>query len=121
MIVMPSAVPVANPGVPGLFAIVATWVDNEAHATILVKSCVLPSLYVPVAVNCCIVPNAIAIDCGLTVSEIKTTEFTVRLAVPVMLPLTTLITVLPPLTAVAWPCEPVESLIVAIFGANELQ
>lgn len=30
--------------------------EEEAHVTVLVISCVLPSLYVPVAVNCCWLP-----------------------------------------------------------------
>jgi hypothetical protein len=53
--------------------------------------------------------------------ETKTTELTLRFAEPEMVPLTTVITVLPALSAVARPCEPAESLIEATAGADELQ
>jgi hypothetical protein len=36
--------------------IVATAVFVELHVTKLVRFCVLESLYVPVAVNCCVAP-----------------------------------------------------------------
>lgn len=49
MVVEPTALPVASP----LLAIVATLVSDELHVTELVKSLLLPSLYWPVAVNCC--------------------------------------------------------------------
>lgn len=75
----------------------------------------------PVAWNCCVVPSGIEADCGVTAMETKTIEFTVRLAVPAMLPLVTLITVFPTPAAVACPCEPGESLMVAILGTSELQ
>jgi hypothetical protein len=49
------------------------------------------------------VPSGIAADCGAMAIETKTTELTFKLAEPEMLPLTTVITVLPALTAVASP------------------
>ena len=42
----------ANPAVLNTLLIVATVVGFELHCTVLVKSCVLPSVKVPVAVNC---------------------------------------------------------------------
>src|SRR5207249_2787093 len=40
------------------FEIVATEGVSDAHAAVLVTSCTLPSLYVPVAPNCCVRPAA---------------------------------------------------------------
>jgi hypothetical protein len=56
-IVAPMAVPSARPG-SSICAIVG---NAEAHAAVNVMSCVEPSVYVPVAVNCCSVPNAIVV------------------------------------------------------------
>ena len=50
----PTPAPVAKP--PAV--IVVTEVVAEAHVTALVRFCVLPSLNVPVAVNCCVRPLA---------------------------------------------------------------
>ncbi len=47
MVEVPAATAVASPPVT-----VATLVDEELHVAVEVRSCVLLSLYVPVAVNC---------------------------------------------------------------------
>jgi hypothetical protein len=52
--------------------IVATAVFVELHVTELVRFCVLLSLYVPVAVNCCAVPLATEAFAG--VADIDTNE-----------------------------------------------
>ena len=52
IVLVPAATPVASP--PAV--IVATAVVADAHVTWLVRFCVLLSLNVPVAVNCCVVP-----------------------------------------------------------------
>ena len=61
MLAVPTPVPVANP----LLAIVATVVGDVLQFTALLRSCLLPSLYVPVAVNGCVVPFAIEALPGL--------------------------------------------------------
>lgn len=48
MVVVPTPVPAAEPEV----SIVATDVKDETQLTVPVRFCVLPSLKVPVAVNC---------------------------------------------------------------------
>lgn len=53
----PTAVPVPEP-------IVATAVLEEAQVTSLVMSCVVPSLNVPMAVNCCVPPGATEVAAG---------------------------------------------------------
>ena len=53
----------------------------DAHATVAVMFCMLPSLYVPVAENCCVVPatieafvGVIAIDCKVAAVTVSTVE-----------------------------------------------
>jgi hypothetical protein len=65
-VVVPAASELASP----LALMLATEVDVELHATRLVTSAVLPSLYTPVAVNCRLVwtgmeeaAGDIVIDC----------------------------------------------------------
>ena len=48
----PAATPVASPCVPAVLLMVAKFVFAELHVTDVVRSCVLLSLNVPVAVNC---------------------------------------------------------------------
>jgi hypothetical protein len=52
MVLVPTATPLASP----LALMVATVVVAEAQVTWLVMFWVLPSEYVPVAVNCCVAP-----------------------------------------------------------------
>ena len=52
MLVVPVATPVARPWLPLVLLIVATPVIDDAHVTDVVRFWVLPSLKVPVAVNC---------------------------------------------------------------------
>jgi len=54
IVVPPMPEPVANPPA----AMVATAVADEVQFTALVRFCMLPSLYVPVAANCWLVPFA---------------------------------------------------------------
>src|ERR1700684_1770615 len=78
IVVLPTPAPVARPEA----LMVATVVEADLPVAVLVRFCVLPSLYVPVAVNCCVAPFAIdgaagvtAIDCSVTAAEV-----TIRLA-----------------------------------------
>ena len=61
--------------------IVATAVVADAHVTWPVRFCVVLSLNVPVAVNCCVIPFAIdglagvtAIDCSAAAVTVSTVE-----------------------------------------------
>ena len=61
--VVPAATPVANPvAVP----IVANAVFDDFHVTLVVMFFVELSLYVPVAVNCCVAPAAMEGEAGVT-------------------------------------------------------
>ena len=53
IVVEPCVNEVTNPWLPGLLLMVATELEEELHATEAVMFCVLPSVNVPVAVNCC--------------------------------------------------------------------
>src|SRR5882724_5409162 len=58
MVEVPGPTAVTRPCVPALLLMVATAVEDELHVTSAVRSWVLWSLKVPVAVNCEVVPGA---------------------------------------------------------------
>jgi len=110
---VPTATPVARPPA----AIVATEVADELQLAVLVRFWVLPSLYVPVAVNCWVVPAAIDGLAGLIEIEVST-GVTVSVAEPVILPAVAVIVEEPAATPVA---NPVCSLMVATAVLDEVQ
>ena len=73
IVVLPTATPVATP-VPSTLA---TTGADENQVTAFVRSSVLPSEYVPSAVNCCCLPFGMDEVDGDTVSAINTGGFTV--------------------------------------------
>src|ERR1700740_338054 len=81
--VVPAATPVANPVAP---PIVAKPVFDDFHVTLVVMFFVELSLYVPVAVNCCVLPATIEGDAGVTAMDCSVTPaaFTVSIAVPLV-------------------------------------
>jgi hypothetical protein len=89
---------------------------DELHVAVLVRFCVLPSLYVPAAVNCCVSPAAIEGLAGVTLTEARTGEVTVSIAAPCTVPEPAVIVVLPTIKPPARPA----ALIVATEGADEL-
>src|SRR5262245_15474196 len=62
IVVVPPATPVASPDA----LTVATDGVDEAQVTCAVRSCVVPSEYVPVAVSCCVAPTAMLGPDGVT-------------------------------------------------------
>ena len=117
MVELPAATPVAKP--PAV--IVATPVADEFHVAVLVRFCVLPSLYFPVAVNCSVVPAAIEGFVGVTLIETRAVGVTVRVVEPVMEFKVAAIVVMPGPTLLAKPWLPLALLIVATVVADELQ
>jgi hypothetical protein len=113
IVAVPTPVPVANP----LPAIVATVFKDELHVTELVRVCVVPSLYVPVAANCWLVPFAMVALEGATDSEVSTAGVTVNVAEPLIVPDKAVMVALPCTTLVASP----PLLTVAIGVAEEVQ
>jgi hypothetical protein len=111
-----TAVPTPSPLATPPPAMLAT-VEDEVQVTELVRSCALPSLYVPVAVNCWLVPLAIDALPGLTDIDTNTGDVTANVAEPVIVPEVAVIIVLPGLTLVAYPAAP----IVATAGTDAAQ
>jgi len=67
----PVAMLVASPCVPESLLIVATLGCEELHCTDVVRSWLLPSLYLPLAVNCCVMPVAMLGLVGATAIEVS--------------------------------------------------
>src|SRR5208282_4375088 len=89
-LIAPEAAAIAVcPGVRALASppvlIVATAAVDELHIAVLVRFCVLPSLYVPVAVNCCVAPAAIEAFAGVTAIETSVGAVTVSVVEPLRL------------------------------------
>jgi hypothetical protein len=111
----------ASPTDPGVLPIVATAANEEAQVTDVVMFAVDPSVYSPVAVNCCEPPIGIDGLCGLTSMAAKIAFVTVRLPDPATAPKVALMTVLPLPVLVAIPLLPDVLLTVATLGTDELQ
>ena len=113
MVEVPAALAVARP----LLAIVAVVVLDEVQVTCVVINWVVPSEYVPVAVNCWMVPTTLLAVAGVTAIEDRVAAVTVRVAVPWILPEVALMVTFPAALAVARPLL----LIVALVVLDELQ
>src|ERR1700732_466783 len=107
---VPAPTPVAKP----VALIVATVAVPEAH-TALLSTCVVLSLNVPVAVNCCVAPLVIEGFAGVTAMDTSVAGVTVSSVEPVMLPTVAEIVEVPTPAAVAKPV----ALIVATVAVAE--
>jgi hypothetical protein len=96
---------------------VATVVSDELQTTVVVRFCVDPSVYDPVAVNCCFVPFAILGLAGVIEMEPSVAGVTVSVEDPDTPPDTAVIVQEPAAVAVASP----ELLIVETPVLDELQ
>ncbi len=112
IIVAPFEMEVASPLVP----IVATFMFEEFQVTSDVKSWVVLSEKVPIAVNCCFNPLAKEELLGATARDWRTADVTVSVAEAVLLPNDAEIVVVPTPVAVARP----ELLIVATPAFDEV-
>jgi hypothetical protein len=101
MTLVPTPAPVARP--PEVM--VAVDIVAEAHVTDAVRFWVLLSLYVPVAVNCCVVPFEIDGLAGVTAIVTRVAEPTVSTVDPDTDPEVALITLVPTPAPVARPPE----------------
>jgi hypothetical protein len=109
---VPTPAPVARPAA----LIVAVEVVPEDHVTVLVRFWVVPSLNVPVAVNCCVAPLAIEGFAGVTAIDCSVAAVTVRTVEPLIPPDVALIVEVPTPAPVARPA----ALIVAVVVVPEL-
>jgi hypothetical protein len=107
----PTLAPVARP--PAV--IVATEVIAETHVTVPVKFCVLLSLKVPVAVNCCVRPFATEGFAGVTAIDCNVATVTVSTVEPVIDPDFALIEDVPVATVVA---NPVTFIVATLIVAD---
>jgi hypothetical protein len=107
----PEATAAANP-----LLTVAAPVLDELHVTDAVKSCVVLSVNVPVAVNFCAVPLAMEGLVGVTAMDTSVAGVTVSVVDPDVLPEEAVIVVLPTALPVTCPalliiCVPVTALV----------
>jgi len=117
MVAVPAAEQFATPATLGAFAIVATVAADELQWLFKVMSCVLPSLKVPVAANCCVVPTAAVGATGVTARETSVPVPTVSVVLPVTPEPDAEMVTVPPFLPWASP----EPRIEAIFGLEDLQ
>src|SRR4051812_3453322 len=82
MVDHPAVIPFARP-VPSMDAAAPS---DELHVAKLVRSTVLPSLYIPVAVNGCEIPASSEEFAGVTAIVCSLADPTVRPAVPIIEP-----------------------------------
>ena len=91
MVALPCATLVASPPL----LTVATDFADDVQVAVLVRFCVVPLLYVPVAVNCCVYPFATDAVPGVTAIEVNTAAVTVNVAEPVIVPEAAVIVAVP--------------------------
>ena len=120
-VVEPVVVGVANPFDPAALLMVATLVLEELQVAVVVRFWVLPSEYVPVAVNCWVVPRAMLGLVGVTAIDLSVAAVTVRVVDPDIDPDVAVIVVEPVAAGVANPFEPTALLMVATPVLDELQ
>src|ERR1019366_2589416 len=99
IVLVPTATPLARP--PAVM--VAVVVVPDAQVTEAVRFCVLLSLYVPVAVNCCVAPLAIEGFAGVTAIDCSVAGVTVNTVEPLIAPEVALIVLVPTATPLARP------------------
>lgn len=110
MFVLPCAIDVASP-VP---LMVATAMLEDVQVTEVDTFCMLPSLNVPMAVNCCICPAPIEGFAGAIVNETSVAGLTVTAVEPVTLPDVAMTFAEPTLSACANPTLLTESVVAAL-------
>jgi hypothetical protein len=120
IVVEPIAMGVTRPCEPGALLTTATDACDEPQATSVVRSCVEPSEYVPVAKKCAVVPSGMPGLVGVIARETSVAGVTVRVVLPEMPPHVALIMVEPFAAAVANPIDS-SSLLIAAAAAEELQ
>ena len=121
IVVMPTADETANPLEPAALLTVATEISEDVHVTDDVRSCVVRSEYVPVAVNGCFVPRAILRLTGVTATDTNFAAVTVSFAVPVF-PVAgseAVIAVMPAAEEAANPLETAALLTVATISSED--
>ena len=99
MVAVPGEAAVARP----LLSTVATAVLDDLQVTCVVIPLVVPSEYVPEAVNCWVFPAGVVGLAGVMDMEDRVAGVTARVVFPETLPEVAVIVAFPPVTAVASP------------------
>ena len=100
---VPVATLVAKPWLLLALLMVAVETLSELHCTADVKSSVLPSVRVPVAMNCCVVPSGMEARAGVTAMDTRVGEVTVTEVDPTIDPEVAVTLVLPAVTPETMP------------------
>lgn len=111
------AVPLACPVTMPEALTFTTPAGDTLQTTAFVKSCVLPSVNVPIADNCSLAPVAMDELAGITASETRAADVTARLAEPLNPPKVAVMLVVPTATLLATPAE----VMVATDVADDVQ
>jgi len=111
IVAVPCATPIAPPKLPGTLLIIATDADEDVQVTDGVRSCVVPSCNVPVAVKRKYVPAATVSVAG--VIAIAVTGSTVMVAVADCPPRVAVMVVVPALIPVMDPCALIVATVVS--------
>jgi len=113
----PAAVVVARPAPLGPFAMVATLAADELQWVLNVTSCVVASVNVPTALNCCVLPAVTEGFAGVIAIELSVPFATVKVVVPVTPAVVAEMVTVPSFFPLANP----EARIEAIFGLDDFQ
>jgi len=116
IVVTPVPCVLANPTVPAVSLIVATVATVELQCPLCVTSCALPSVNVPIAVNCCCMPNGIAAAGGVIAIDTSAAAVTVSCVELLIFPDVAVIVAVPKPALCASPV----ALIVAAIGVSEV-
>src|SRR5437660_2401363 len=119
-VAMTVAVPVPMPVASPVLLTLTVDIVSEAQVTVELRSCVLPSLNVPVAINCCVVPKAMKGFAGVTAIDCRTAAVTLIVVLPLIVPEVAIIWAEPVPTLNANPAVFDTLLIVATVEAFEL-
>ncbi len=103
IVAVPSPSLLANPCVGAALLIVPTAGVSELHCTVPVMFCVLPSVYVPVAVKACVAPSGIVGIAGVTAIDTSTAGLIVSVVEPLIVPEVAVTMVFPKATLLATP------------------
>ena len=121
IVVVPMVDEVASPSEPAALLMIAIAVFEEAQVTDDVRFCVGPSVNIPVAINCCVVPLAILGLTGVTSMETSAAAVTVNVVLPEMSPDVAVIVVVPTVNPEASPFKPTALLMFATAVFEEVQ
>lgn len=102
-VMLPISTAVPSPCEPAALLTVATELSDDDHVVVAVRSWVVLSVYVPVAVNCWVVPFALVGFVGVTLIETSVAAVTVKFVEPFTAPDVAVIVTVPLFTAEANP------------------